>query len=279
MLGSLLQWLINSWLVTTGKVCSFKKYPWLKGPMSEVLHIGSGYYERFASSMGLIVENAPDGGLLNDFRVAIPDDDPLKSKLNPRIAQFYEHTAHYKLEVWSQWYAPMSFFARILIGSLSTKMDQLNIPLYPLETSRGMSNEVLRLVDPQTGELTYACWLRKSILSGKVVYAGFYSTCVVDGHRYVRVVFPLPSGNVTVLLKTVVQADGSVKLLSHGKKIGDAGYYRVRKHGNDAVKVKYIPLKESIHVYEDKYGVLRTDHEFWFVGIKMLDLHYKIMEV
>jgi hypothetical protein len=278
MFGALLKWLINIWIALTGRVCKFKDYPWLEGPMSENMEIGSGYYDRFAQSKGYKVVNAPDGGLLNDFTITIPDSDPLKQKLNPRIARFYENTVQYKLEVWSQWYAPIGFFARILIRNLSTKMNQLNIPLEPLETSRGMSNEVLRITDPITGALHYACWLRKSILTGKVVYAGFYSTCSIDGQPYVRVVFPLPDGNVTVVLKSVVQPDGSVKLLSGGKRIGEAGYYRVRKHGGDAVKVKYIPLTESIHVFEDEEGTLRTDHEFWFVGFKLLHLHYKIME-
>lgn len=278
MIGTFLKWIINLWVAVTGKICSFKDYPWLQGPMADALEIGGSYYDVFAKSKGFTVTTAPDAGLLKFFNTAIHADDPLKGKLNPRIAVFYEHTVQYKLEVWSQWYAPYSLFAKILIRTLSTKMDQLNIPLYPLETSRGMSNEVLQITDPETGNLEYACWLRKSILSGRVVYAGFYSACYINGAPYVRVIFPLPGGNVTVILKVVVQEDGSVKLLSNGKRIGDAGYYRVRRHNDASVKVKYIPIKESIHVFEDKEGVLRTDHEFWFLGSRLLHLHYKIMD-
>ena len=155
----------------------------------------------------------------------------------------------------------------------------MNIPLYPLETSRGISNEVLQLVDDRTGELKYSCWLRKSILSGKVVYAGFYSRCLIHESPFVRVVFPLPDGNVTVLLSAHVQADGSVKLISDGRGIGDAGYYRLRRHKPGSVRVKYIPLKETIHVFEDEEGTLRTDHIFRFLSKKFLHLHYKIMPV
>ncbi len=160
---------------------------------------------------------------------------------------------------------------------LSAKMDQLNIPLNPLETSQGMSNEVIRLHRPGTDEQLMACWLRKSIQSRKVVYAGFYSAAELNGMPMVRVVFPLPAGSATVLLRTEVQADGSVRLLSDGKKQGEAGYYRLRKSGTQAVRVKYIPLKESIHVFEDEEGTLRTDHLFWFCGFKLLHLHYKIL--
>ncbi|MES2704375.1 MAG: hypothetical protein V4649_17170 [Bacteroidota bacterium] len=276
MVGAFLKWTINTWLATTGKVVAFKKYPWLQGPMADNNVIGHQYYEKFATEAGLVVDKSHTGGLVEDFAALVPATDPLKYKLNPRITHFYEHTVQYKLEVWSQWYSPIKYFSKILIRSVSAKMDQLNIPLEPLETSHGMTNEVLHLREPG-GALRYACWLRKSVLSGRVVYAGFYSGCHIDDQPYVRVVFPLPGGNVTVVLQVVVQPDGSVKLVSRGKGIGDAGYYRVARRNGDSVKVRYIPLKESIHVFEDKEGVLRTDHEFSFWNIKFLHLHYKIV--
>jgi hypothetical protein len=271
--------MINIWLHVTGKVMAYKDYPWLQGPMADNDLVGDKYYGKYANEAGLVVDNAHKGGLVEDFRSLIADADPNKAKLNPRITHFYEHTVQYKLEVWSQWYSPIKYFSKILIRSVSSKMDQLNIPLGPLETSRGMTNEVLHLRDKDTNALKFACWLRKSILSGKVVYAGFYSGCLINGVPYVKVVFPLPNGNVTVVLKVVAQADGSVKLLSEGKNMGDTGYYRVAKRNSTSVKVRRIPLKECIHVYEDEYGMLRTDHEFSFWSIKFLHLHYKIMPV
>lgn len=276
MFGSFLKWLINVWLRVTGKVVAYKDHEWLRGPMGDDNVIGDRFYELYAARHGLVVNKEHTDGLIDDFAGLIADSDPLKNKLNQRVRHFYEHTTQYKLEVWSQWYSPISFFSRILIKSVSTKMDQLNIPLEPLETSRGMSNEVLQLRDPVTGKLKCACWLRKSILSGRVVYAGFYSGIVSNGVPYVKVAFPLPNGNVTVLLRVDVQEDGSVKLISRGKGIGDAGYYRVQRRDDNSVRLRYLPLKESIHVYEDEQGTLRTDHEFWFWKMKFLHLHYKI---
>ncbi|MBN9484232.1 MAG: hypothetical protein BGO70_12095 [Bacteroidetes bacterium 43-93] len=278
MIGQLLQWLINVWLAITGRVRRFTDHPWLRGPVGDGKTIGDKYYDTFAAANGYNVTNTTDGGLLRDFKAVLSDKDIAADKLNKRIIHFYEHTVQYKLEVWSQWYKPMSFFAKILIRTISTRMNQMNIPLEPLETSRGMSNEVLHIKDKVTDDLLYACWLRKSILSGRVVYAGFYSACLINDEKFVRVIFPLPDGNVTVLLKAIVQEDGSVKLISKGRHFGDAGYYRVRRHNPDSVKVRHIPLTESIHVFEDNYGVLRTDHVFWFMGFKLLHLHYKIME-
>jgi hypothetical protein len=277
MFGTLLQWLINVWVGTTGRVVHFKDAPWLEGPMGDASVIGDKFYERYAASRGLVVDAQHQQGLIGDFSSLIADDEPLKPRLHPRVKHFYEHTIQYKLEVWSEWYSPIKFFSRILIKSVSSKMNQLNIPLNPLETSHGMSNEVLQLKDPATNQLVCACWLRKSIKSGRVVYAGFYSGCIANGRPYVKVAFPLPDGNVTVLLRVEVQQDGSVKLVSHGKRIGDAGYYRIKKRDAGSVRVKYVPLQESIHVYEDTDGTLRTDHLFAFLGIKFLHLHYKII--
>ena len=247
--------------------------------MSDSSLVGGQFYDTYAAKEGLSVDKSHQDGLIDNFSNLISDTDPLKNRLNPRVKHFYEHTVQYKLEVWSQWYSPIKYFSRLLIRSVSTKMDQLNIPLEPLETSRGMSNEVIHLNDPVSGKLVCACWLRKTIISGKVVYAGFYSGCIANGKPYVKVAFPLPKGNVTVLLEVVVQPDGSVKLISNGSRIGDSGYYRVAKRNAETVKVRRVPLKECIHVFEDEEGVLRTDHEFSFWKIKFLHLHYKIIPI
>ncbi len=173
----------------------------------------------------------------------------------------------------------MSLFAKILIKYLSRKMNQLNIPLSPLETSRGMSSEIIRLVDKE-GNIKYTCWLRKIIKSGNIVYAGFYTTCYIDELKetFVKTVFPLPHGNVIVILKALIMDDGSLKLVSSGKKIGGDGYYRNQYSSDHRAKTRFIPLKETIHVFEDEESCLRTDHIFKFFGMKMLHLHYKILD-
>ena len=276
MIAPFLRWCINTWISVTGRAVSYEAYPWLKGPMSKGLDIGDRYYDEVARQEGLTVSHTSTEGLIVSFDDVVDGAANAGKKVSQKVTDFYERTAAYKLEVWSQWYAPIAFFARVLIRSLSTKMNQLNIPLQPLETSHGMSNEVIQLKDAEGG-VRYACWLRKSILTGRVVYAGFYSGIHIEGAPFVRVVFPLPGGNVTVLLKVVVNDDGSVELVSRGKGMGDAGYYRVQHSAAGKVKVRYIPIKERIHVYEDAFGVLRTDHIFWFRKYKFLHLHYKII--
>lgn len=277
MFGQFLQGMIQLWLQLTGKRLRKADYPWLAGPVSQEKTIGGAFYERFAEEEGLEIRRPEAGGLLQDFSVLFHPKSPNWELLNPRVADFYEKTATHKLEVWSQWFSFIQLFAKILIRTVSRRMEQMNIPLEPLETSHGMSSEVIQLC--KGDEVKYTCWLRKSVKTGHIVYAGFYTHCQINPAHpdYVKVVFPLPKGNVTVILKATIQPDGSMKLLSDGKKIGESGYYRLQRSGDKHLRVKFIPLKEVIHVYEDPYGVMRTDHSFRFWGIKFLELHYKII--
>lgn len=279
-MGAFLQWLINSWLSISGTNISFKDYPWLKGPYSKQNEIGDKYYKTFAEENDLKIEISSENGLLRNFDSVLDKNDVNYSKLNPAITRFYEKTAQYKMEVWSEWHGVTSFFARILITHLSTKMNQLNLPLKPLETCMGMSSEVIKLEDAN-GEIKYNCWLRKTKKTGRVVYAGFYTSCYIKEHNktFVKTVFPLPKGNVTVILEVIIQPDGSVKLVSSGQKIGDTGYYRIQIKDEQNAKVKFIPMKEVIHVFEDDEKTLRTDHTFKFMGMPLLHLHYKILPV
>lgn len=267
--------LINSWVGLTGYKKNLKDVPWLNGPYGENGHIGKEFYKEFAKKKELNCIERQSNGLVVDFTHVLGDDDSNKDRLQEKVKHFYENTSDYKLDVWSEWYHPVKYFAHVLIRTVSSGIDQLNIPLSPLETSRGMSNEVIGLVDKEKNQLM-ACWLRKTVLTKKVVYAGFYSIVKISDKPFIRVVFPLPEGSATVLLRVEVQEDGSVKLISDGKRPGGAGYYRVKVMSNDKIRYKFIPLKELIHVYTDENNVLRTDHVFWYWGMKFLQLHYKM---
>lgn len=275
MINKLLSLSINCWVGWTGYKKNINEIPWLKGPYGKNSFIGDGFYKEFAKESGLKISIDKSQGLLSDFLLAIDKNDANKDRLQEAVKHFYEHTAEYTLDVWSEWYHPVKYFAHILINTVSSGIDQLNIPLKPLETSRGMSNEVIALKD-EKGEQVMTCWLRKAILTKKVTYAGFYSAITIGEKPYVRVIFPLPKGSATVLLRVEVQNDGSVKLISDGKKPGGAGYYRIKVMNDSTIRYKFIPLKEMIHVYTDDEGVLRTDHTFWYWGMKFLQLHYKI---
>jgi len=277
-----LEWAIQQWVCRTGIPVRACDAPWLVGPVGTD-RIGADFYEDYADQSGLIVSKGDmndvesAAGLLRDFD-ALESPSFAPEKIDPAVRDFYEHTARYALDVWSQWTGPLKPFAHVLVGLVSQRIEQLNLPMAPLDTSAGMSSDIISLVDKETGNATYAGWLRRTRETGSVVYAGFYTTCLPPGYAgaCVKVVFPLPGGSATVVLRPENRRDGSFRLVSYGKRFGDPGYYRVHETDKGMLRVKYLPLKETIHVFRDNLGVLRTDHVFYFWGLKFLMLHYKI---
>jgi hypothetical protein len=115
--------------------------------------------------------------------------------------------------------------------------------------------------------------------TGDVIYAGAYTSCTPPnlGYECVKVVFPLPNGNATVILWPENLADGSLKLHSSGERFGDAGFYLLVYTTENRAHVKYVKaMKETLHVYIDDHNELRTDHIFKFWGATFLQLHYRI---
>ncbi len=161
---------------------------------------------------------------------------------------------------------------------MSRDIRQLNLPTTPLATSEGISSELIGLVPKGSGTATCTGWLRTALASGEVMYAGFYTICKPPGHggRCVKVGFPLPEGSATVILRPQNQPDGSLKLLSAGRAFGDPGYYRIHQVAPDRIRVRYLPIREMIHLFVDKQGHLRTTHELRFGRTKFLELRYKI---
>jgi hypothetical protein len=274
--GDLWEWTIQKWVAYTGRSVRVEDVPWLAGPIGG-RKIGQGFYESYARGAGLTVEDRPDAGLLPSF-AALKGPHFSPEMVQPLVADFYERTAHYTLDAWVQWSGPLSPFARIMISSISRNIEQLVLPLTPLTTSQGMSSQIISMVDKKTGTVAFSGWLRKAVATGEIVYAGFYTTCDPPGYdgRCVKVVFPLPEGSATVILKPTNAARGSFKLVSEGHKFGGPGYYRVHRQKDGTLRVKHIPIEETIHVYVDDKGTLRTDHHFNFWGLRFLTLHYKI---
>ena len=81
-----------------------------------------------------------------------------------------------------------------------------------------------------------------------------------------------------MILRVEVQEDGSLLLVSQGKKFGDPGFYFLLMDAKGQHHAKYIPsFHESLHVYVDHEDVLRTDHVLNMWRCKALHLHYKMM--
>ena len=277
LFGFLLQKCIE-WLVRiTGRRVLKQDAAWLDCVIGRPGRIGTGVYQQIAREKKLELSMPPGAGLLPDFS-ALRGPSFAPESIHPQIRHFYEHTAAYHLEVWSEVYFAGKFVLWMLVEFISRQMDQLNFPISSLEVAKGMTSEVVRLSDPATGRLVHTGWLRRFRSTGKVIYAGLYSTTNMPGEENpcVKVTFPC-YGSSSVYLRPLAHSDGSFGLVSTGAAFGSAGFYRILESGTDAWRVRnFKTLHEIFRVYVDEENVLRTDHIITFVGLTILRLHYKM---
>ncbi len=266
------------WMVrTTGRRIRRSDAPWLTCFLGEPGLIGTGIYQRIADQDQLKLRMPPTAGLIPDFgALRGPTFDP--GAVDSRIRHFYEHPAEYHLEVWSEVYLVGRFFLWLLVEFLSRRMDQLNFPISSLELAKGMTSEVVQLYEPATERVVSTGWLRRMKSTGRVIYAGIYSTIRIprEENPCVKVTFPC-RGSANVYLRPVSHADGSFELDSSGSGFGKSGFYRLVESGPEHWRVRnFTTLHELFRVYVDPEGVLRTDHKISFVGLTILRLHYKM---
>ncbi len=261
-----------------GRTVDVAQMPWLAGPIGPSDGaIGDRPYALVAEREKLRVDRSPEcAGLVPDFDVLQGSSFDVAA-CDREVRRFYEETSRYQLDVWSHAPFPGRLFLWLIVSTVSRTMNQLNFPVTAMELARGMTSEVIPMKN-DAGDTIYTGWLRRAALHGRVVYTGFYASEKPPGHasRCVKVVFPLPRGNATVVLKPLLE-DGRFRLLSVGEKFGDPGFYRVVDVGDGKRKALYLKtLREYFTVYTDDEGVLRCDHEVRFLGLVMLRLHYRM---
>jgi hypothetical protein len=271
-------YLSQRWVQWRGRRVEPRDIDWLMGPYGEVDAIADHYIQRLADEEDLTIERHATGAGLLDSADAFGLDAATLARLRPEIAHFYERTADHDLEVWSEWSPVFRPFGGMLQTLYSRRLQQLNLPLRPLDTSRGISSEIVKLRDAE-GRAKYTVWYRTLKSTGQVVYSGVYTTCVTPaGDTCVKVIFPLPCGNATVLMRIGVGENGELDLVSSGERFGDPGFYFMLHDRHQQHWAQYIrSFRERIFVYVDDEGVLRTDHSLTLWGRRVLQLHYKIM--
>jgi hypothetical protein len=278
LIGVCLEWGIELVVRGTGKRVLKTDAPWLSCFLGQPGRIGTRIYERIAAEAGLRVNVPEDAGLIPDFdALRGPSFNP--DAIRAEIRHFYEHTAQYQLEVWSEVSLAGRFFLWLLVEFVSRRMDQLNFPISSLEVAKGMSSEVIQLLEPESQRLVATGWLRRLKSSGSVIYAGLYSTVQVPGEEnpVVKVTFPC-RGSANVYLRPIAHPDGSFGLDSSGARFGRSGFYRVVDGGSDHWRVRnFTTLHELFRVYVDGEGMPRTDHTVSFLGITIIRLHYKML--
>ena len=92
----------------------------------------------------------------------------------------------------------------------------------------------------------------------------------------VKVVFPMPGGNATVLLRPENDEHAGFRLVSIGRGFGDAGFYRIQREGTAIRAWRIRSLHETFRLHLDVEQVVRCDHDVRFLGLRVLTLHYRI---
>jgi hypothetical protein len=276
--GYLTDWVTQKWVRLSGRIVNLKAESWLQGQIGDTRQIGESYFEKLSQSSSFKLNVNPNGaGLIEDLSV-LQSGVISSDKIHTKIRDFYEHTTKYNLDVWSQWCGVFKPFGWLIAALFSRRLQQLNMPISPLETSRGITSDIIQLAD-ESGAIVGTGWLRKMIATSSVIYAGIYSTCKPPKFpgRCMKVVFPLQNVNATVIMKPQQHSDGSLTLISSGNGFGEPGFYFIVRKNDDEAWVKYLhAMKESIYVYVDDAGELRADHILKLWGATFLKLRYRM---
>ncbi|HEX8430087.1 MAG TPA: hypothetical protein VF625_02325 [Longimicrobium sp.] len=278
--GYLTDYVTQRWVQLTGQPVDLGADPWLAGPVGHARGIGREFFAELARREGLELHHGAgshERGLISDFgALAAPDFDP--ERVDPAVIDFYARTSAYELDAWAEWRGTFRPFGSLLGRLFSRRLQQLNMPLSALDTSRGVTSAVVQLIDPATGQVRHTAWMRELLGTGNVLYAGTYSLAAVPGRRgrCVKVVFPLPNGNAVVLMRPEVHEDGSLTIVSAGKRFGDPGFY-FTVHDRGRVRARYVrAMRERIRVYPAEHGAVRADHVLTLWGVTFLRLHYRL---
>jgi hypothetical protein len=275
LIGALGAWFIYGLIRLFGRRHETNDVPWLVGPIGGDF-IGDRAYEETAIAEGLdVVRDAQGGGLIPRFDVLASDTfDP--ARVHAKIRDFYERTYAYRLDTWATTYFPARLALWALVVTISRKVDQLNFPLDGLDVAHGMTSEIVLLRDPQGG-VRYTGWFRKLQRTGRVIYTGFYMTVNAPlAGPCVKVVFPMPGGNATVILRPENDDGGGFRLASIGRGFGDAGFYRMQRAGSAFRVWRIRTLHETFRLYLDAEESIRCEHDVRFLGLRVLTLHYRI---
>lgn len=270
------------WVKITGKKINPDEYQWLVGPIGNTDKIKDKFIYELAKEENLNIEkNSPNFGLIENIEnIGIQNEE--KIKLNKKVLDFYENTSNYDFEIWSEWNGLFKPFGRLLSLFFSKRLQQLNLPLNSIDSAKGIRSEIIKLKTKDTSETKWTIWYRKIKSTGDVIYSGVYTTCNNPNYQkpLLKVVFPLPNGNASVVMTKKVLEDGSLILSSDGKKFGDNGFYFTLKNNKGEYWARFIKsMHEWIKVYEDEEKVLRADHNLNFYGIRFLNLHYKMNKI
>lgn len=268
--------LSRSLMVATSRRVPRENVPWLHGPMADRDVIGHSWVDRVAEEIGGTTSRSRQHGLIPSFdALRGPAFEP--KDVDPRVADFYEHTASWTLDLWSEWSALAWPFGRAITTLWSRRLQQLSLPMRPLDVSMGMDSDVVHIHDA-AGDVVGAGWLRTMRKTGETTYSGQYGVASLPGsdQPVVRVAFPLTVGWLPVFLTPSADADGGFHLRSRVGPFGTEGAYLVLDRFDGTLNVRRLPLSEHFHVFVDADGDVRCDHDLRLRSVPAIRLHYRM---
>jgi len=152
--GYLTDWTTQRWVEYTGKRLNESDLTWLRGPIGNTSLIGKESVAEVAANENLLIdEQLQERGLMDSFKAL---DGPAFSSetVAKEVSEFYENTSAYEMNAWAHWCGFFKPFGVSLALLFSRRLQQLNVPLNGLDTSKGMSSDVIQLKD-DTGAVKY----------------------------------------------------------------------------------------------------------------------------
>ena len=159
-MGQLLDAATRVWVRVTGRRVDVRTARWLSGPTGDVARVGDGWLaEEVVRCGGRMADVGAEAGLLPTMALLDgPGFDA--SKLRPEVRDFYERTSRWRLQVWAQWCSAAWPFGWLISVLFARRLEQLSLPLRPLDVAQGMSSDVRPVVGPD-GRVLGTSWHRR----------------------------------------------------------------------------------------------------------------------
>ncbi|MFN9998408.1 MAG: hypothetical protein ACK52X_02165 [bacterium] len=272
-------WFTQQWVILWGRKINPNEYLWLIGPFGELNGIGEDFIFQLASKENLsVIRNTTSKGLLQSIsNLNLTEIDI--NILSLKVIDFYEKTADYDLKFNVYWNPFFKVFGYLVNRLFSQRINQLNIPTENIKESENILSEIIELISNENQKLKYTIWLRKFKSTGKVIYSGIYTTCVLPSSKTcIKAIFPLPKGNATVILKPSVGDKNELILDSSGVKFGDAGFYFLLNDIKGNYWSQYVkPFTEKLIVSEENENLIaKQTIKLW--NIKVVNFEYRLLK-
>lgn len=270
-------WFTQQWVIICGRKINPSENTWLFGTFGEVSGIGEKFIHQLAEKEDLtIIRKSNSKGLLDSILSLNLSENEIK-KLPKNVIDFYEKTSEYKLQLNVKWNPIFKIFGYVVNRLFSQRINQLNIPTNNIQSSENLISEIIELVAKNTNEVKYTIWLRKFQSTGKVIYSGIYTTCLLpSGITCVKAIFPLPKGNATVILKPSVGEKNELILDSSGNKFGDAGFYFLLNDSKGNCWSKYIKSFTDKLIVSDENEKLKAKQTLKLWRLKVARFEYEM---